>query len=322
MSSEDFLTDPDPSSGTDQSPPAEAEALEFGMGFSEPDTVAGDTGEEEGQTVEESVEAGPESATNETESLSPAEQEQGYMRRDDYTRKTQDLAEQRRRLEDDFAAQRRRMEDDFQARLQQMQAQPQPNAQEQQSGSDFHQRISQIAQDPNLSPADRQGLMAFTEMANTIQGYEQRSSEQGQRIEQLERYISEQLGPQVQQAYTSAQTISQEREAATSAELKKEVDEAKSVFGEDLTTQHAEFVIRNHGKLIDPQTQRPMSVASLVAMASGRQAEAAQQAKVAQQAGRLAAKRTTSPNGASNAPPANGGTLTHSQALAEIEATL
>lgn len=318
MSSEGLLTDSAVAEGQPDSSPTAADSEEqqfntLGYGAAETDEAGPEEASAE-QTDEGAAEA---SANPSPDELTLEEYKAGYMRTQDYTRKTQDIAEDRRQFEAEqrewFAKQEARLEQQQQAqqetlsKLQQVQA---PGAQT----ASLAQRINEAAANPNLSETDRAGLGVVGAMA---QGQEELKAENEQLRQHLDQLVArfEQYEPQVQAAAQFQQQQTERQRQQLEADYVKGYQEAAELYGRERTLEAREFISRNIGAE-NKATGRPYTIPELVAwharVDEQQRAEVQEANRQQQRAARSQATGAT----AAAAPPPQSGRLTREQAIA------
>ena len=271
----------------------------FGMGEDESGTSSQAPEVEEGH---------PENAktTSTDDTPDPVETERGYLRQQDYTRKTEELAQERR----DFQAEREAFRTEM-AQLRQQMQQTQQAPVQQQNG--LVGQLQQVMNDPNLSPEDRAGLNVIRGLAEEVEAYEQELSE------------LRQIRDQFQQTSQVVQGLTQQQQQAQLNMVRNQMDEARQMFGEDVV-QGAMGAIRRLGvengqwnPETNPSTGKPYTISEIVAMATGRTAEDRKAAVEANRNGRVQAKHRVAANGSQSGNPPKS-FLTPAEAMAEIEA--
>jgi len=195
----------------------------------------------------------------------------------DYTRKTQDLAEQRRREAAETAERERRYLEAI-GRTQQAPS----------SAQDQLDALQRLAADPSLSPEDRRGLEVVDQL---IRG----------RVEPLTSE-NEQLKGNLQKMEQFIASIQQERQVQRERALLEDQRAAEEVFGaEEVSTYlsdpaYAQLIANNYGR-INPRTGQPFNLTALLEVFTGRQAEQIAAARAGQQQARQQAKETVRPKG-------------------------
>jgi uncharacterized phage infection (PIP) family protein YhgE len=211
--------------------------------------------------------------------------------RADYTRKTQELASERTRLAQEAAQERQRLIETF------SRVQGGPGQREQ--AVDF---LQQLSADPNLSADERQGLQAIDQLIN------HRIGPIMQENEQLKQTVA-----QLQQGYGQ---LTQRQVDEASRLLVKEVNQAKDTFGEETVQQYAPVIHRLYGQM-DPRTQEPYTIAGILELMTGQQAQKVANARAQNLQAARAAKAQTGPR-SSTAPAATTGPMSKREALAEL----
>ena len=283
----------------DEGQPSQEPSDEVAFGY-EPEV----TPEEEPEPQDRQPDSEPET--------DPVETERGYLRQQDYTRKTQELADQRRADE----ATRQAFQEEMAASREQMQQVLQRADQPQAQG--YASQFDGLLQDPNLSPEDRRGVAVLQGMAQEMDGLKQTNEQLVQKLAELE--------PQFAQANQAVQNFSERQHNETLREVNAQLDEANSIFGKDAVDEQMPFVRRmtvtdgSWSPEVNPRTQQPYTVAELVSLGSGKAIEDSQKAIAAQKNGKKEAQGKVAPQGSHPVTPPSG-PLTQADALAEIEAT-
>lgn len=317
MSSEGLLTDSAVAEGQPDSTPTAADSEErrfdtLGYGAAETD----ETDPEETSAEQTDEGAAETSANPSTDEPTLEELKAGYMRTQDYTRKTQDVADQRRQLELEraewYKQQEQRLEQQQQAqqetlaKLQQMQA---PGAQT----ATLSQRIAEAASNPYLSETDRAGLGVVGAMAQeqeTLRAdYAQLHEQYAQLAARLEQYE-----PHVRAAAQYQQRQIERERQQLEADYVKGFNEAAELYGRERTLEAREFISRMIGTE-NKATGRPYTIPELVAWHArvDEQQRAGVQAANRQQ---QQAARSQATGGTAAATPPQTGRLTREQAIA------
>jgi len=295
------------SEGQAEEAPVEPEGPTFGLD-EVPDTPDDAPEEQSGQPEEESQ------STTDTPDDSE-EENKGYLRHDDYTRKTMDHAEEVKRFQQQQAEWNQQVatqQAQYQQALTQQQAAQTPQE------STLAGQLQQIASDPNLTPQDRAGLGVVANLAKTVE-------EQKAVIDWL-RQSQEYYTGQFQQTNQAVQGLTENQQAALVNDLRTQMSEAADMFGQETVDDQMGFVRKiavENGQWtpeVNVTTGKPYTVAELVAWGSGKSAEQLQEAKNAQRNGRLAAKKQVASTGTTSGSP-NGPALSMADAIAEIQST-
>tara|TARA_B100001123_G_scaffold422752_1_gene532089 strand:+ start:1607 stop:2545 length:939 start_codon:yes stop_codon:yes gene_type:complete len=312
MAEVSVMDDPALDSGqSDAAPSNDTLTSEMGMGFVEPEIVAGDLSPSEGQT--DDATAAPPAPDNgqSTNNDSPAdtqEQEAGYLRHQDYTRKTMDVAEERRQLQADREAFLKQQQEFQEAQR----AQPQP---QQGLTPTLSQQLRQSASSLELSEADRVGINVVAQLAETVEGLQQENRQLIQRLEGVE--------PQVHQLGQATQTLTQQNEAASQRQLQQQSQEAVELFGNEIVgNQRIEAFVAHNLNTSNPATGEPFTVAELVGIATGRSIDEARQGRQQTQGQRQQAKRQAHAGATPSSPAQSSGPISREQSLAEIAQTM
>ena len=231
------------------------------------------------------------------------------LRQADYTRKTQQVADDRRQVDTERTELRRQQEQfqktQRQVLLQQQQGPPPPTT---------SQQLQQVMTDPSLSSEDRAGL-------NVILTMSQQQEQQANVISDLRSRL-EQWEPQLQTTNQVVSQLNQEQQASSLKRMEDQVQEAYDLFGQETTQQAAEFIKKNISTA-NRKTGQPYTVAELVGLESGRSIEHAQEARQGNRAVRQRSKQGVNSNGSAHpvTTPA-GGPISKADALREIEANM
>ena len=231
------------------------------------------------------------------------------LRQADYTRKTQQVADDRRQVDTERAELRRQQEQfqetQRQVLLQQQQGPPPPTT---------SQQLQQVMTDPSLSSEDRAGL-------NVILTMSQQQEQQANVIADLRSRL-EQWEPQLQTTNQVVSQLNQEQQASSLKRMEDQVQEAYDLFGQETTQQAAEFIKKNISTP-NRKTGQPYTVAELVGLESGRSIEHAQEARQGNRAVRQRSKQGVNSNGSAHpvTTPA-GGPISKAEALREIESNM
>ena len=290
-----------PEGQTDEAPAQE----EASFGFTpEPDTAPEAPEEQSGQpedTAAQSTEDTPD--------------EGGYLRQQDYTRKTQDLADQRKA----FEAERQAFHQEMQGQREQIQLALQAI----QSGQTTPNRglvgqLQEIAADPNLSMQDRAGLNVIANLATELEAAKQTIQELAQ--------FREDFSQRFNQTSQAVNGLTQAQHQAQLGQVQDQYNEAVELFGRETVDGQMNLIRRlavENGQWApetNPQTGKPFTMAELVAMGSGRLAEDAQAARDAQKNGKASSKKKAAPTGSSTGGDSRG-SFSQADAIAEIAAT-
>lgn len=281
----------------DEGQPSEDLGDVFGM-------EAVDTPSEEPEP--QSGQPGAEASTS-TDTL---ENERGYLRQQDYSQKTMDLAEERRT----FAAEREtaRAEDAENRRLltEAIAAQPTPQPQADQ--------FQNLLVDPNLPPQDRVGLQYLQDLGHKMTKMEETNVG-------LQKTIDE-MGPRSQEMSYALDAMNQQRNDQILKEVDRQLAEANNMFGQEVVSSQMDFVKRlgmENGQwnpALKPGTDQPFTIAELVSLGSGKTGAEVTQARNGLQEGKVAAKNAIAPVGGQEVA-GKGAVLSTAAAIAEIKAT-
>ena len=290
-----------------EAPPPEPGA-ELGAGMLGEDTELDASGAASEQPGGSAQEAASDGATTNNAPASEEDQAAG-LRQADYTRKTQEIADHRRQLDNeraDFRQQQQQFQEtQRQMLLQQQQGPPPPG---------IPQQLQQVMSDPSLSSEDRAGL-------NVILTMSQQQEEQAGVIADLRARL-EQWEPQMQTTNQVVTQLSQEQQANNVKRMEGQVQESYDLFGQETTQAAAEFIKKNISTP-NRKTGQPYTVAELVALESGRSVDDAQAARQGNKAVRQRSKQGANNNGAAHpATTPAGGSLSKEEALREIESNM
>lgn len=210
----------------------------------------------------------------------------------DYTRKTQDLADQRRQFQEER-----------QQYLAAIQRQSQPQA-----AGPAVDPVEELAARLER-PEDKQGLYVVRDL------FQRQINQQIQPILQQLQALTQSL-PIMQQ---QVGTVQQRLHAEATAEAKSALDAAAEAYGDDAVQEHAQAILALHQQ-INPRTGKQWTPLEVVGALSGKavaEVQQAQGAAVAQQ--RTAKARAGAPR---STPPANrgSGALSKREALQEVAA--
>lgn len=302
--------DTDSRSETEQAAPAPAKPInEMGMGFNAPDTPAGTPPSEteqsdDGETRAAATKAAASTTTTDSGNgaVDETERRAAGLRQADYTRKTQELAEQRR----SFEQERERfqgLQQQWMSQLQQLQQPPSP-------GRTLSTQLEQAMADPNLSQADRMGLNVLSYLNQTLESQSQTISQLRERLEKFE--------PTFQQTHQQVTALTQEQNEARVRQIQQQLDESYTLFGEEATQGAAEFVKRNLG-MRSPTSGEPYTIAELVGLATGKSRDETNLAQQTQRASRTNLKRVAANQGASHSlTESAAGPISRAEALRQI----
>ena len=266
------------------STPSTPVADTMGGGFVEADSTLGTSDSVPEQSADPEDAAETAAAKTDTPAASDDDRD-GRLRWDDYTRKTQVLADQQRAFEAEREAERQRMTEERQAVLQQVQAPPPPLSRSQQ--------LQQAMADPDLTTEDRAGL-------GFIHGLAQQAEYQEDIIVNLTQRLA-QIEPQVQQTGQTLGSIAQQADNERAQVIRAQVDEAIQMFGQETAQAAYQFIQNNlRDDIVNPQTDAPFTVAELVGRHSGHTAGEAQNGRAKTRQQRQAAKQQTAPAGATH----------------------
>ena len=238
-----------------------------------------------------------------------ATSDEGQMLRADYTRKTQDLADERRQL----AEERRLMAEERQQERDQWQSQI--NAMTKSINPEDPGVIARALQSPDLSAEDRAGLQY-------LQVYEQEQDAQKAKMADMEQRL-ESMQQRLDQAHGHLESQRVAERSAADVMVKEQFAEADEAFGPEKTEEAAWMIGRLWGdpKGVNSQGE-PLTIKEIVAMAHNMPADQAQDAMLKQTNGRSQAKRAASPPQTSPADVPQQGPLSEAEAMAVIKSTM
>ena len=238
-----------------------------------------------------------------------ATSDEGQMLRADYTRKTQDLADERRQLAEErhlMAEERQQERDQWQAHI---------NAMTQSINPEEPSTIARALQNPDLSAEDRAGLeylQASEQEQNTLRDHVGAMAQQMEHMQQ-----------RLDWAYGHLEGQHADQRGAADVLVKDQFAEADEAFGVEKTQAAAWMIEKLWG---DPQgvnsQGEPLTIKEIVAMAHNLPADQAQDAMLKQTNGRSQAKRAASPPQTSPADVPQQGPLSESEAMAVIKSTM
>lgn len=236
----------------------------------------------------------------------PEEDKAGTLMHADYTRKTMDLADQRRQFEAEREGWHQQREADLQARQQQLQ----PQAEQPLSG-----QIQQVMSNPELSAEDRMGLGVISSLSQMVE-------DQQFTIAELQETVNSVL-PQIQQTYNQSERLAHQELDAQKVVIGEQAAEARELFGADDVIGAQSFVVDEWGKRINPATGKKFTVAELVGMWNGKTVQERREAQTDTRRQQGTAKRRISSNGTTHASPTPAqGPLTKAQSLEQIKANM
>ena len=278
---------------------------EMGMGFIEatdaPDSD--DAGAEQPAAGDGEVAAPPLQPTNDTPSQQQAEDGSGGgLRLADYTRKTQEVADERRQVAAERAqiAEERRIYAEAQDRA----SQPAP-----------HNPLEQLA--AQLGPEEARGLTVVDQLVQ----------ERAQEI--ATRLIEEHIGPlrpgleRLNSTIGVVDQMQQQQTAVYRQNADAQIEAAEAVFGKVAAwTESQRGIVGSLTRHENPDTGEAFTVAEAMSMATGRRLTDQGSAVTQQRQARNNAKRSTA--SAAGSPPLTetAGGISRAQAMSEIRATM
>lgn len=326
MAEVDVFSDPASTDGeTSASPDGNELASEMGQGYLEPEITAGgqelDEGQTEGTASDSTASDDVGQSTSERpvdfNSLSAEELKAGYMRQQDYTRKTMDRADEGRQnqREREAIAEERKQLDALRQQTQQVQQQALNQAQQGPPQETAGDRIRANASSSEYTEADRMGLNFVANLSDTIEAVQQQNQQLTQRLSQWE--------PHLQQLGQTTQTLQQQSQVASQKELSEQSAEAINIFGQEVTQNQGviDFVSRNLNTP-NPLTGETYTVAELVGAATNKSVEEASNVRSQHRRQKNQAKTRAQSNGVAAPPVQSSGNISYDQALSEISSTL
>ena len=285
---------------------------EMGMGVIEADSDLSDSGEtsaEQPAAGDGSVDAAAATTTNnnpeplsEPTEVSSSDDEAGSLRYADYTRKTQEVAEERRQV----AAERAQM-----AEERRLYAESQARANE------------PVRQDPLQSLAAQLG----PDEARGLQVVDQLVQERAQEI--ADRRVAEALQPykphldQLGSAIGVVSQVAQQQTAQDRPHANAQIEAAEAIFGKiDTWDARHRAMVGALARLENPDTGQRFTVAEAMSQATGRRIAEQQDAVGQQRQARNSAKRSTAGVAGSPSLTESGGVISRAQALSEIRETM
>jgi len=278
---------------------------EMGMGFIEA-TDASDSGDasvEQPAAGDGGVAAAPLQPTNDTPSQQQAEDGSGGgLRLADYTRKTQEVADERRQVAAERAqiAQERRIYAESQARA----SQPAP-----------HNPLEQLA--AQLGPEEARGLTVVDQLVQ----------ERAQEI--ATRLIEEHIGPlrpgleRLNSTIGVVDQMQQQQTAVHRSNANAQIEAAEAVFGKvGSWTESQRGIVSSLTRHDNPDTGEAFTVAEAMSMATGRRLTDQGSAVTQQRQARNSAKRSTASQAGSPPLTETAGVISKLQAMSEIRATM
>ena len=275
------------------------------------ETAPADEGNDFAFPAEETQATAPEPEGEQTESADSASNaatsNEGQMLRADYTRKTQDLADERRQLAEErrlMAEERQQERDQWQAHI---------NAMTQSINPEEPSTIARALQNPELSAEDRAGLeylQASEQEQNTLRDYVGTMAQQMEHMQQ-----------RLDWAYGHLEGQHADQRGAADVLVKDQFAEADEAFGVEKTQAAAWMIEKLWGEGVNPQGE-PLTIKEIVAMAHNMPAGQAQDAMLRQTNGRSQAKRTASAPQMNPADVPQQGPLSESEAMAVIKSTM
>ena len=264
---------------TSSQDPVETTEVDFGT-----DLLPDNSAEPAGETSEQSQPESQESTTTDLQ-----EDEGGFLRHADYTRKMQDIADQRRSLESEqesIRQERQRYQDMLQGGLNKLH-----------EDDPVQQLYTQ------LGPEEQAGLRVVEQLTDHKTGELQNSlNQQAETINFL---------------YQQLQQVQNQFKTEQSSKLNQEVAEARQEHG-DLVDTYGDVILKAYGT-VNPTTNDPYSISELVSLYSGQTAEKTQNARNANAATKAKSKRSGAVNPGNASTPVKSGSSTESEAMEEID---
>ena len=285
---------------------------EMGMGFIEADSDLSDSGEtsaEQPAAGDGSVDAAAATTTNnnpeplsEPTEVSSSDDEAGSLRYADYTRKTQEVAEERRQV----AAERAQM-----AEERRLYAESQARANEPERQDPLQSLAAQ------LGPDEARGLQVVDQLVQ----------ERAQEI--ADRRVAEALEPykphldQLGSAIGVVSQVAQQQTAQERQQANAQIEAAEAIFGKiDTWDARHRAMVGALARLENPDTGQKFTVAEAMSQATGRRIAEQQDAVGQQRQARNSAKRSTAGVAGSPSLTESGGVISRAQALSEIRETM
>lgn len=281
---------------------------EMGMGFIEA-TDAPDSDDARAEQPAagdgEVAAAPPLQPTNDTPSPSQQQAEDGsggHLRQADYTRKTQELADERRQVAAERAqmAEERRIYADSQARASQP---PQANP------------LEQLA--AQLGPEEARGLTVVDQLV------QERAQEIATRL--IEEHIGP-LRPDLERLNSTIGVVDQLQQQQTAVHRNNanaQIEAAEAVFGKvDAWTESQRGIVGSLTRHENPDTGEAFTVAEAMSMATGRRLSDQGSAVTQQRQARNNAKRSTASQAGSPSLTETAGVISRAQAMQEIKSTM
>tara|TARA_R100001086_G_scaffold236848_1_gene160552 strand:+ start:1263 stop:2105 length:843 start_codon:yes stop_codon:yes gene_type:complete len=265
------------------SPQAPVETAEVEVDFGT-DLLPDKPTEPASETSEQSQPESQESTTTDLQT-----DEGGSLRFADYTRKMQDISDQRRSLDseqDSIRQERKRYQDMLEGGLNKLQ-----------TDDPVQQLYTQ------LGPEEQAGLRVVEQLTDHKTGALQQSLDQQS---QTINYMYQQL-----------QQMQNQHQSEQSSKLNLEVAEARQEHG-NLVDTYGQVILKSYGT-INPTTNDPYTISELVSLYSGQTAEKTQNARNTNAATKAKSKRSGAVNPGNASTPVDAGSSTESEALDEIE---
>ena len=252
-----------------------------------------------------------------TEKTPPAEQERGYLRQEDYSRKTKELARQREAFQAEMAQKQREMD----ARIRQLTALPQRQTEPPKDPmGQYAAMLQQRMADPSAPPETRANAQWELQGIQAVQ----------QAIQQA---IESAVGP-LKEGLQALPTLQQQLQGFTQAQqqeqlriLQEQKEAAIEAYGEEVynawAPKLAGLVVQGgrYVPVADPVTGDPMTLAELIGRLSGKNAAKVNGVKDATRTARTAAKRQAGFHSVQPPVQTKDGTLSRDDAIAMIRQT-
>ena len=277
---------------------------EMGMGMLEADMGSDPEPTTEQTSGDQQVDQATQESSNTTNNDNLSEFERGRREADRYFQQKNN----------EFLAERQKFEQERQQFQAQQSTQSQPSANADMAGD--AETLRQRAMQTNDATQQR----ALLEQAAGIEYV-------NKMVEDRLNNTLEQLGlKNYQQDRQLFQQLAEQQRTARHAELTEQIRAAKDVFGEDTLRDELtlQFISNNKGLLQqkNPETGKNFTLSELVGRWTGRPAQQAEEARQTQRSQRTAAKGQAATRGnTSGVRDTGGGTISKSDAIAEIAAT-
>jgi len=300
----EVMADPPAVEGQPSTSPEPTEPTpELGAGFMDAGSSDDGPAAAEGQSPEARSSTGVPMPENDNPPAQTEEQREGTLRWDDWTRKTQDIGDERRLLADEKATFRQEREQWITDREQRLVEQAPSDGQA--SRADQFEQAAQMSDDPD----QRRGLVYMADQERTIT---ELKSQVGTLMERFE-----EINPRVEATERAANELTEEQNQALQKQIVDETQIAKGAFGVEAVAAARNFILRNLNTLND-KTGEVFSVSELVAMHSGKPLQETLQAVEKQREARATAKRQASSTTQTHGESAGNGFISRAEAVEQI----